>query len=494
MLHRVTGERRVVRLDVQFEMRQQIIFAQKVQARGGVEIVLMLRRFFRFRLDVKLSLEADLLFVGDGEVQQFRKVIQLAFHVGVEQRHVAFAAAPERVAFTAEFVRHFHRLLDLRGGKSEYVGIAARAGTVNETRIRKQIRRAPEQFDAGAFLFFFQNFRDGVEILVGFRKSFAFGRNIAVMPAIIWRTEFFDEFKRDVRAPLRIADGVRAVVPRTLHRSGTKRVATRATERVPVDHRETQMFAHRLARDDFVGIVVLESERVFRVRAFVIDFVDGRECSFHVCMFVLCLLFSWRFHRAGFAVRFFLDGKSFGDESGTINRSMPMATSPAVRRRGAATHSTSPKRAHIAPLWMARERCSTTAGGNSVRLPVMTTRRCPRTFSAPAIAAAAASSACASHGGMPFLEMDSRSSAQEFSWRELLAEKLSSRPRNETSVSMQPTAPQPHFRRLPGTGVWPISPLMGSGLASGLPWTIIAPPTPSPKSTSRKSSQSGCAT
>src|SRR5674476_270261 len=156
------------------------------------------------------------------------------------------------------------------------------------------------------------------------------------MPAIIWRTEFFDKFKRDVRALLRIADGIRAVVPRALHRSGTKRVATRATERVPIYHRETQMFAHRLARDDFVGIVVFERQRIFRVRAFVIDFGDGRECSFHVCMFVLCLLFSWRFHRAGFAVRFFLDGKSFGCESGIISWSMPAATSPAVRRRGAA--------------------------------------------------------------------------------------------------------------------------------------------------------------
>ena len=167
-----------------------------------------------------------------------------------------------------------------------------------------------------------------------------------------------------------------------------------------------------------------------------------------------------------------------------------------ARRCGGAARTDippAPKRAHIAPFWTARERYCITTGGNSVRLPVMTTRRRPRTFSAPAMAAAAASSACASHGLMPCSETYSPALGQEFSAAGAAAAKLSSKPRSETSVSMQPTAPQPHGRPLPGTGVWPISPLMGSGLASGLPSTMIAPPTPSPKSTSKKSSQSGLA-
>ena len=124
---------------------------------------------------------------------------------------------------------------------------------------------------------------------------------------------------------------------------------------------------------------------------------------------------------------FLLGSEAVFCRSGTTRRSMPTATSPAVRRRGAETHSTSPKRAHIAPFWTARERCSITAGGNSVRLPVMTTRRRPRTFSAPAIAAAAASSACASHGWMPCREMYSHSPGQEFSAAGSAAEKLSSK-------------------------------------------------------------------
>ena len=184
MLHRVARQRRVVGLDVQLEIVQQIEFAQEIQARRRVGIVLMLGRFFRLGLDVELAFEADLLFVIHGQVQEFGQMLLFAFHVRVEQRRVAFAPAPERVAFAAEFVRDFHRLLHLRGGKGENVGVAARARAVNEARIGKQVRRAPEQFDAGAFLFLLQNLGDGVEVLVRLGKCLAFRRDIAVVECV----------------------------------------------------------------------------------------------------------------------------------------------------------------------------------------------------------------------------------------------------------------------------------------------------------------------
>src|ERR1035437_6802372 len=39
MLHRMASERGVVRLNVEFEVREQIVFAQEIQARGGIRIV-----------------------------------------------------------------------------------------------------------------------------------------------------------------------------------------------------------------------------------------------------------------------------------------------------------------------------------------------------------------------------------------------------------------------------------------------------------------------
>ena len=126
----------------------------------------MLGRFFRLRLDIKLPFETNRLLVRYGEVEKFCQMFLLPFHVGVEQGHVAFATAPKGVAFAAQFMCHFHRLLHLTGSERKHIGIATRAGTVDKARMRKRIRRAPKQFHAGAFLFFFQYFRDCVEILV----------------------------------------------------------------------------------------------------------------------------------------------------------------------------------------------------------------------------------------------------------------------------------------------------------------------------------------
>ena len=76
----------MVRLEIQLEMIDEIVLAKEVRARGRVGVVLVFGRLFRFWLDVKLSFETNFLFVGDGQVEEFREMIQLALHVGVEQR------------------------------------------------------------------------------------------------------------------------------------------------------------------------------------------------------------------------------------------------------------------------------------------------------------------------------------------------------------------------------------------------------------------------
>jgi len=118
-------------------------------------MVLMPDRFLRHGLDVELALETDSPFVVHCQVQEFRQMLLLAFHVGVEQGLVAFAAAPESVAFATQFVRDFHRLLDLTGGVGEHVGVATGARAMYEARVGKEVRGAPQQLDAGTLLFFF---------------------------------------------------------------------------------------------------------------------------------------------------------------------------------------------------------------------------------------------------------------------------------------------------------------------------------------------------
>ena len=96
-----------------------------------------------------------------------------AFHVGIEQRRIPFAPAPEHVTRAVEIMRDLDGLLHLRRGKGKHVGIATRRRAVDVTRIGKEIGGAPEQLDAGALLFFFEHFDHGVEILVGFAEALA---------------------------------------------------------------------------------------------------------------------------------------------------------------------------------------------------------------------------------------------------------------------------------------------------------------------------------
>ena len=52
--HRVAGERGVVGLEVELEVRQQVVGPQEVEAGGGVGVVLVLGRLLRLGLDVEL--------------------------------------------------------------------------------------------------------------------------------------------------------------------------------------------------------------------------------------------------------------------------------------------------------------------------------------------------------------------------------------------------------------------------------------------------------
>ena len=97
----------------------------------------------------------------------------------------------------------------------------------------------------------FNTFATASRFLFDSAKRLAFRRNVAVVEAVKRRAEFFDEFKRHARAVLRVANGAGAVVPRTLHRARAERIAAGAAERVPINHGETQMLAHRFARRRF---------------------------------------------------------------------------------------------------------------------------------------------------------------------------------------------------------------------------------------------------
>ena len=76
----------------------------------------------RLGLDEQRAREADPVLVLDDQVQEPGELVALALQVGVEQRLVALAAAPQDVVRAAEPLGDLEHVLDLRGGVGEDLG------------------------------------------------------------------------------------------------------------------------------------------------------------------------------------------------------------------------------------------------------------------------------------------------------------------------------------------------------------------------------------
>ena len=145
VLHGVTGEPGVIRLDVQLEVFEQIELAEEVEAGRGIRIVLMRGRFLGLGLDVELALETDSMLVIDGEMKEPGEVASFPLHVGVDDRPVAFASSPEDVTLAAEPMGRFQRGLDLRRRMTEDVDQRAGPGAGGVPLMGEETRGSPEE-------------------------------------------------------------------------------------------------------------------------------------------------------------------------------------------------------------------------------------------------------------------------------------------------------------------------------------------------------------
>jgi hypothetical protein len=241
---------------------------------------LVLGRFLGFGLDIELALEADGLLVVGGQVQEQAEVIQFAFHIRVPEAGVTLAPAPEHVTGAVQFVGDLEGFLDLSGGVGERLGVATGGGPMHETRMGKQAGRAPEQSHPGPLLLLLEHPDNRVQVPIGLAQGPAFGRNVPVVERIKRSAQLFEEFKGDPDAGLGHFHRVSAVFPGAHGGAGAEHVGQLPPDRVPISDREAQVLLHAFALDQLVGVVMLESERLFRVRAFVLDFGDSREECF----------------------------------------------------------------------------------------------------------------------------------------------------------------------------------------------------------------------
>src|SRR5262249_17965968 len=82
---------------------------------------------------------------------------------------------------------------------------------------------------------------------------------------------------RRLRPALGVGDCRRAIIPGTDRRPNAERVGQGIAEGVPVRDREPEVLLHRLTVDDFVGVVVLELQRIPRLGTAVCDLGDIGE-------------------------------------------------------------------------------------------------------------------------------------------------------------------------------------------------------------------------
>ncbi len=281
MLHGMSGERGMVGLKVELEVTHEVVFAEEVEAGGCVGVVLVFGGFFGFGFDVELAVVLDGFFVGDGHVEERGQVVEFPFHVGIPEGGIAFASAPEDVAFAVEFLGDFEAFFDLGGGVGEDIGVTAGGGAVHEARVGEEAGGAPEQFDAGVVLQFFEFLDHLVEVAVAFREGAAFRGDVAVVEGVVRGAEFFAELEHDAGAFDGHGNGIGAVFPGAVPGAGAEHVGAHTPHGVPVDHREAQVVFHGFALDDLVGVIVFERERVLGVRSFEFDLRDLRECRWH---------------------------------------------------------------------------------------------------------------------------------------------------------------------------------------------------------------------
>lgn len=221
----------------------------------------MNRRLARFGLDIELPLEANRLLEIHRHVQEVREMFALALHVGVEQRGVALTAAPEDIALATESMRDFDGLLYLRRRVREHIKPRTRRRTRDVARMREQARGAPQKFLATCAREDCEVIDDAIKIRVGFSERGAFGRDVAIVKAVVIDAALAQKFEERIGAAQAVVNVITAIVPRHARGGASKWICESVAHGVPVARRKAQVIMHGLAFDEIVGAIVAEAQR-----------------------------------------------------------------------------------------------------------------------------------------------------------------------------------------------------------------------------------------
>src|ERR1700733_9879099 len=111
MFESMPGQSSVIGLKIYTHLLLQSKPLEKAVDGSGIEIILMCSWFLGLGLDEDLSVEAYLVFVVDDQHKETAHLFEFVCHVGVQQRLIAFTAAPQDVVSPSESLRNVHAML-----------------------------------------------------------------------------------------------------------------------------------------------------------------------------------------------------------------------------------------------------------------------------------------------------------------------------------------------------------------------------------------------
>ena len=206
--------------------------------------------------------------------------------VGVEQRVVALAAAPQHVVLATQPVGDLEHVLDLRRREGEHLGIGVRGRAALVARMGEQVRGAPQQPDAGPFLVARGIVGQRVQVRAEVGEARPLRRDVAVVEAVARHAELGEELEGHRHLlPGRVHRVARPVEPRPIERPDPEHVRAGPRERVPEADARPEVVLHPGAEDEPIAIVDLERERLGRVESLEADRSGhlGEERVSHRC-------------------------------------------------------------------------------------------------------------------------------------------------------------------------------------------------------------------
>ena len=234
MLEAVPGKRGMVGLNVELEGILQSVSPEEGDARRHIEIILMLGRLLRLRLDEKLPGESYLPGIVDRHVQEASQMVLFAFEIRVEKGLVTFPPTPEHIVFPSEFLCNLKRLLHLGGRVSKDMGIGVGGRTAHVARVGEEVGGPPEQPHSGLLLEFLGVEHHPVKIPVRLGKAGTLGGDVPIVETPEGTLDLREKLKSSLKPPQGNGNRVLPRLPRPVDRARSERIAAGSSETVPV--------------------------------------------------------------------------------------------------------------------------------------------------------------------------------------------------------------------------------------------------------------------